>query len=145
MAFSVRIVFTILVAFTICFSTSINARPGPLHDDDLRRTESRTLVTRLNLDGNSTSCWDSLFKLQSCSGELIQFFYNGQTYLGPDCCNAVFIIVHDCWPAMLGSLGFTSEEGDILRGYCDAVENTSGPKPPSPPHASGPIKDGVMD
>ncbi|KAK9668326.1 hypothetical protein RND81_13G051900 [Saponaria officinalis] len=88
---------------------------------DFNQTNSRTLMRRLNLDdGNSTSCWESLFKLQACTGEIIQFFYNGETYLGPECCHAVHIIVHDCWPAMLNSLGFTPQEGDLLRVYCDA-------------------------
>ncbi|KAF1001456.1 hypothetical protein AG4045_001584 [Apium graveolens] len=81
-----------------------------------------TLAARLKVDeaAGSSTCWDSMFKLQSCSGEVILFFLNGEAYLGPSCCRAIRIIGHDCWPSMLGSLGFTSEEDDILRGYCDA-------------------------
>lgn len=48
------------------------------------------------------------------------FFLNGETYLGPNCCHAIRIIHHECWPAMMGSLGFTEQEGDILLGFCDA-------------------------
>ncbi|KAH9734333.1 Egg cell-secreted protein 1.4 [Citrus sinensis] len=44
----------------------------------------------------------------------------------PECCRAIDIITRNCWPAMLTSLGFTVEEGNILRGYCDASS------PPSP-------------
>ncbi|KAH9747698.1 Aldehyde oxygenase (deformylating) [Citrus sinensis] len=39
---------------------------------------------------------------------------------------AIDIITRNCWPAMLTSLGFTAEEGNILRGYCDA---SSAPSP----------------
>lgn len=52
------------------------------------------------------------------------FFLNGETYLGPGCCAAIKTIQHDCWPNMLGSLGYTTEEGDILRGYCDASDDS---------------------
>ncbi|KAL2925495.1 Egg cell-secreted protein 1.1 [Bienertia sinuspersici] len=144
MALSLRILVTIILALTLYSFTSTNARPLHL---DLRRNESSSLVTRLKFDDTSTNCWESLFKLQSCSGEMLQFFYNGETYLGPDCCNAILIIVHDCWPAMLGSLGFNNEEVDILRGYCDAEEEISGPGPipPGPTHDSESVKDGVMD
>ncbi|KAL8474952.1 hypothetical protein ACS0TY_031393 [Phlomoides rotata] len=85
-----------------------------------------TLSARLKLEEVAGSnCWESLFQLQSCTSEVVLFFLNGETYLGPGCCRAIRIIQHDCWPAMLGSLGFTTHEADILRGYCDAV-----PAPP---------------
>ncbi|KAK6922883.1 Prolamin-like domain [Dillenia turbinata] len=83
-----------------------------------------TLAARLNLEGES-KCWDSLFKLQSCAGEVILFFLNGEIYLGHECCCAIQIIEHECWPAMLTSLGFTAQEGSILRGYCDATEEVT--------------------
>ncbi|KAL3527929.1 hypothetical protein ACH5RR_012585 [Cinchona calisaya] len=84
------------------------------------------------------TCWESLFELKSCTGEVILFFHNGETYLGQSCCRAIRIIEHQCWPSMLGSLGYTTEEGDILRDYCDASDDgdDSGrnPRLPSPPH-----------
>ncbi|KAK4708197.1 hypothetical protein R3W88_029122 [Solanum pinnatisectum] len=89
-----------------------------------------TLMTRLKLqdqEEDSSECWDSLFELQACTGEIVLFFVNGETYLGQDCCSAIRIIERQCWPSMLGSLGFTSEEGDILHGYCDASEFPSTP------------------
>ncbi|KAK9184750.1 hypothetical protein WN943_025101 [Citrus x changshan-huyou] len=46
--------------------------------------------------------------------------------IGPNCCRAIDIITRNCWPAMLTSLEFTAEEGNILRGYCDA---SSAPSP----------------
>ncbi|KAI3974237.1 hypothetical protein MKX01_011653 [Papaver californicum] len=75
-------------------------------------------------------------RLQSTGGEIILFFLNGETRLGSSCCRAIHVIQHSCWPAMLGSLGFTQEEGDILRGYCDAAANDNDSvRPPSPPSA----------
>ncbi|KAJ7978909.1 Egg cell-secreted protein 1.1 [Quillaja saponaria] len=93
-----------------------------------------SLAVRLKMDVESSSnpyCWDSLFQLQACTGEAIIFFLNGETYLGPSCCQAIRVIEHDCWPEMLGSLGFTTEEGDILKGFCDAKAHSSPPTLPS--------------
>ncbi|GFY91175.1 egg cell-secreted-like protein [Actinidia rufa] len=92
-----------------------------------------TLAARLKIDegeDGSSKCWDSLLQLQSCTGEVVLFFLNGETYLGPSCCSAIRTIESQCWPSMLGSLGFTTEEGGILRGYCDATAST-------PPHRGG--------
>ncbi|XP_057426863.1 egg cell-secreted protein 1.1-like [Lotus japonicus] len=90
-----------------------------------------TLAARLKVGGEAPpNCWESLFELQACTGEVITFFLNGETYLGPSCCRAIRIVGHDCWPGMLHSLGYTSREGDILQGYCDAEEQPH--FPPSP-------------
>ncbi|WVY93380.1 hypothetical protein V8G54_032468 [Vigna mungo] len=67
--------------------------------------------------------------LRACSGEIITFFLNGETYLGRSCCEAIRVIGHDCWPNLVGSLGFTSEETDVLEGYCDEAVHS----PPPPP------------
>ncbi|MCL7050194.1 hypothetical protein MKW94_001433 [Papaver nudicaule] len=45
---------------------------------------------------------------------------DGEMYLGIECCRAIRVITRECWPSMLTSVGFTAEEGDILKGYCDA-------------------------
>ncbi|CAH1413883.1 unnamed protein product [Lactuca virosa] len=88
-------------------------------------------------DIDSTGCWESLFELQSCSGEIILFFLNGETYLGMGCCKAIEKIEKKCWPSSLGSLGFTNEEGDILRGYCDTSDdNDDVPTTTPPPHSA---------
>ncbi|KAK1555982.1 hypothetical protein Q3G72_034139 [Acer saccharum] len=52
---------------------------------------SSSLVARLKLEDELPNCWNSLIRLQSCTGEIILFFLNG----------------------------FTIEGGDILEGYCD--------------------------
>ncbi|KAL2246522.1 UNVERIFIED_CONTAM: Egg cell-secreted protein 1.1 [Sesamum indicum] len=102
------------IALLLCVSAS-----GSLQD--------MSLSSRLKLDeqeGSSNSgCWESLFQLQSCTAEVVLFFLNGETYLGPGCCRAIWIIQHHCWPQMLTSLGYTPEEADILHGYCDASES----------------------
>ncbi|GJY42314.1 egg cell-secreted protein 1.1-like protein [Tanacetum coccineum] len=60
---------------------------------------------------------------------------------GPACCMAIVKIEKQCWPNLLGSLGFSSQEDDILRGYCDASEdNGDGPMatpPPKPADTTG--------
>lgn len=62
-------------------------------------------------------------QLQHCSGELILFFLNGETYIGPGCCSAIRTIGRKCWPTMIGVLGFTAQEGDMLQGYCDGHDS----------------------
>ncbi|TXG53286.1 hypothetical protein EZV62_022455 [Acer yangbiense] len=87
-----------------------NARP--LHP-------SSSLVARLKLDDELPNCWNSLIRLQSCTGEIILFFLNGKTYLGHGCCQSMHTVSQQSWPNMIDTLGFTTEEGDILEGYCD--------------------------
>ncbi|KAE8100409.1 hypothetical protein FH972_018309 [Carpinus fangiana] len=87
---------------------------------------------------SSTICWDSLIELQACTGEVVMFLLNGETYLGPNCCHAIRAIEHQCWPEMFRSLGLTIEEGDILQGYCEGAAHSppsllSSPSPLSPP------------
>ncbi|KDP35306.1 hypothetical protein JCGZ_09465 [Jatropha curcas] len=91
---------------------------------------------RLVVDGSSSlvDCWNALIEIKSCSNEIILFFLNGKTDIGPECCRSIGIITHNCWPAMLTSLGFTAEEGNVLRGYCDASSFTA----PAPAPASAP-------
>uniref|UniRef100_A0A0E0KCI3 Prolamin-like domain-containing protein n=1 Tax=Oryza punctata TaxID=4537 RepID=A0A0E0KCI3_ORYPU len=79
-------------------------------------------------------CWEVLMEIKSCTGEIILFFINGEAYLGPGCCRAIRVIEQSCWAtdAMLSVIGFTPEEGDMLKGYCDAGDEHK----PSPPPAS---------
>ncbi|KAK9197364.1 hypothetical protein WN943_005500 [Citrus x changshan-huyou] len=78
------------------------------------------LAIRLEASGGLTECWNTLMEMKSCSNEIVIFFLDSQDDIGLDCCRAIDIITRNCWPAMLTSLGFTAEEGNILRGYCDA-------------------------
>ncbi|KAM3313867.1 hypothetical protein ACQJBY_033022 [Aegilops geniculata] len=89
-------------------------------------------------------CWETLLDVKSCTGEIILFFLNGEAYLGPGCCRAIRVIEQRCWAAdlMLSVIGFTPEEGDMLKGYCDAGDDggeghhhgVGGSSPAPPPH-----------
>ncbi|XP_021761740.1 egg cell-secreted protein 1.1-like [Chenopodium quinoa] len=124
--------FNLLLILFLACSTNIatSSRPFPPSNNVvMTSSNAHSMLQRLKLDhetpGSSSSvdCWASMFELQSCTGEVIQFFYEGETYLGPNCCLAIRVIEHHCWPNMLATLGFTSEEGDILQGYCDSEED----------------------
>ncbi|KAJ9691982.1 hypothetical protein PVL29_011197 [Vitis rotundifolia] len=98
---------------------------------DLPTNPGLDLTTRLETSGGLVECWNALMEIRPCTNEIILFFLNGQTVLGPECCQAISIITRNCWPAMLTSLGFTAEEGNILQGYCK--ESSGPPTPASPP------------
>ncbi|KAL6558918.1 hypothetical protein OROMI_019268 [Orobanche minor] len=124
------------IALLMCFSLPNFSRARV---PDSRWKSKTTLVARLKLDDaqGSSNCWESLFQLQSCTSEVVLFFLNAEVYLGRGCCEAIRTIQTDCWPNLLGSLGYTAEEDDILEGYCDASEGGSTmPKPPPSPHVA---------
>ncbi|XP_008776010.2 egg cell-secreted protein 1.3-like [Phoenix dactylifera] len=135
MAPPLKLLLPILLLATSLWAMAIisEARPGPV-----------SIAARLQAD-DAKQCWDFLLELRSCTGEVILFFLNGETYLGPGCCRAIRAIEHGCWAAdaLLAGLGFTAEEGDVLRGYCDGASDSSTPPlplvhldPPSPPPVS---------
>ncbi|KAK8581074.1 hypothetical protein V6N13_144117 [Hibiscus sabdariffa] len=112
-------------AFVFAVSMLLMAEARPL---DLGNATRSDLLVRLKLDEESSDCWDSLIQLQSCTGELIMFFLNGETDIGKSCCRAILTISHKCWPDMIDALGFTTEETNVLEGYCD---HEADPSPPS--------------
>lgn len=124
--------FNLLLVLILTCSTNMtttSSRPIPISNTTtITTSDVHSMFERLKLNDepgatSSVNCWASMFELQSCTGEVIQFFYDGETYLGPGCCRAIRVIEHHCWPNMLITLGFTSEEGDILQGYCDSEED----------------------
>ncbi|KAI0511585.1 hypothetical protein KFK09_012215 [Dendrobium nobile] len=119
-----------IVLFLLAASCANAGRVGPVPPG---------LMARLQAD-EAGQCWDALMELRSCTGEVILFFLNGETYLGPSCCRAILVIEKRCWAAdaLLTALGFTAREGDVLRGYCDAVEEAPPAASPPPPAASSP-------
>ena len=118
-----------LFLFTLLSAWSLRSMASARYMD-----KSFSLAARLHADDDSSSkCWESLLELQACTGEVVLFFLNSETHLGAGCCQAIQTIEHQCWPAMLTSIGFTAEEGDILQGYCDATTSSSAPPPPPPP------------
>ncbi|KAH9709101.1 Egg cell-secreted protein 1.4 [Citrus sinensis] len=75
-------------------------------------TNATSMSDRLN--NNMKPCYDLATRLEASGG-----------LTDPDCCHAIDIITYNCWLAMLTSLGFTAEEGNILRGYCDTFSAPS--------------------
>ncbi|XVF25368.1 hypothetical protein REPUB_Repub13aG0206800 [Reevesia pubescens] len=115
------LIFAFLLASSLLFMVQARRLDHP------KPTTTNSLMARLKLDEESSNCWDSLVQLQSCTGELIMFFMNGETDLGHGCCQAIRTISHQCWPTMIDALGFTTEETHVLEGYCDHEDDQSPP------------------
>ncbi|KAK8586709.1 hypothetical protein V6N12_021238 [Hibiscus sabdariffa] len=113
-----------LVVMLVCFLANAAAARGVTWS--MYSQPGHNLAARLQASGGLVECWNALNELKSCTNEIVLYFVNGQTDIGPDCCRTIGIITRNCWPTMLTSLGFTSEEGNVLRGYCDA---SSAPAP----------------
>lgn len=90
----------------------------------------KSLVARLKLEGGTSNCWRSLFQLRACASEIVMFFLNGKANLGSNCCHAIKVIQHECWPALLDSLGYTIDEANILEAYCDTTVDILPTSPP---------------
>ncbi|KAL2551496.1 Egg cell-secreted protein 1.4 [Forsythia ovata] len=90
------------------------------------------LQARLEANGNTLDCWTALTEIRLCSNEIIAYFMNGAIDISTTCCQAISLITHQCWPAMLSTLGFTPDETFILRGYCDASGSSSAKTGPVP-------------
>ncbi|XP_040998899.1 egg cell-secreted protein 1.1 [Juglans microcarpa x Juglans regia] len=144
MAYTSFILFFLTVSLALSMA-SMAVMSRPLGTSTTSTTPS--LRARLKLDDGDhdqspVNCWDSLLEISTCSAELINFFFNlgdqESTYnLRPSCCQAIRVIgSQQCWPEMFGFLGFTTEEGDILQGYCDALAHMINPTTPSPPSVS---------
>ncbi|CAL4932176.1 unnamed protein product [Urochloa decumbens] len=93
------------------------------------------LAQRLEGEGSQQQCWEALVEVKSCTGEIVLYLLNGEAYLGPGCCRAIRVIEQSCWAAdaMLSAIGFTPEEGDMLKGYCDAGDDNGGGLHGAPP------------
>lgn len=122
-----RLTLLVAVPLLVVLATARQVPFEPAHDTKARFEtgmryppfgSSQELETRLN--SGIGACWSAMLELRSCTNEIIVFFLNGESHLGQECCRAIHVITRDCWPTMLVSLGFTAEEGNILRGYCDA-------------------------
>ncbi|KAG5238617.1 hypothetical protein OIU76_015091 [Salix suchowensis] len=126
MAFNLMIIF-LLVTLSACCSSDCAKATAPTRDMARPLASASNLTARLKLDEESSDCWGSLIQLQACTGEIILFFLNGETQLGQGCCQALHTIGEHCWPNMIGTLGFTTEEGQILEGYCDRAADSKDP------------------
>ncbi|KAL6641830.1 hypothetical protein ACP70R_020011 [Stipagrostis hirtigluma subsp. patula] len=87
--------------------------------------------------GGLMECLGALAELRACTSEILIFFVNGESYIGPECCRAIRGATRHCWPAMLATVGFTSEEADVLRGFCEAEAGGGGQSPAPPTPAPG--------
>lgn len=81
------------------------------------------------LESTGLDCWTALYKIRSCSNEIAAYFGNGTIDIDPPCCEAIALVTHHCWPALLGSLGYSLDRTAVLRGYCDASAPGFGPSP----------------
>ncbi|KAE9608724.1 putative Prolamin-like domain-containing protein [Lupinus albus] len=113
MVFSTKLFIVIICTLT----TIVMARPLTPN------TTTSTHATRLGFDDNN-KCWETLFELQSCSGEVMMFFLNGETYLGSGCCHALLTIAQQC-STLITTLGLTQHECDIMRGYCEELSHNN--------------------
>ncbi|RZC55249.1 hypothetical protein C5167_014110 [Papaver somniferum] len=117
------VLLLVISALMVSSSTFVAAREVPA----VIRYPGHNLAARINADDGASmvECWNALYELRSCTNEIILFFMDGEMYLGLECCRAIRIITRECWPSMLTSVGFTAQEGDILRGYCDAPHSAA--------------------
>ncbi|WMV53849.1 hypothetical protein MTR67_047234 [Solanum verrucosum] len=77
--------------------------------------------------GSIMECFSAFAEIKSCTNEIIAYFTIGTIDIDLPCCQAIFVITHHCWPSMLTTLGFTLEETNMLRGYCDATHHNVSP------------------
>ncbi|GFP95355.1 egg cell-secreted protein 1.3 [Phtheirospermum japonicum] len=99
------------------------------------------LITGLNPIGlnhgrevkeEALDCFSALYKIKSCSKEIVAYFSEGSIDITQPCCEAITLITHRCWPALLSTLGYGQDQIGILRGYCDAVAPDGGGFGPIP-------------
>jgi hypothetical protein len=132
----------LFLSLTLLISSNISTAA---RDILINKPGFNSLSARLEDESSLVECWNALVEIKSCTNEIVLFFMTGQADIGPDCCRAIHTITHNCWPAMFTSLGFTDEEGNILRGYCDASPNSpsiyfSPASAPSPLAAGAPAQ-----
>ncbi|KAJ4795562.1 Egg cell-secreted protein 1.1 [Rhynchospora pubera] len=130
-----KLILSLLLAITILSTTTAATRIAPLKRNHNLATYA-SLQSRLQQGGSLVDCWNALTELKSCTSEIVLFFLNGESYLTIDCCHAIRTITFQCWPSMLSTVGFTVEEADILRGYCDAEVGSDAPVSGAPPAQS---------
>lgn len=99
---ALKFVLALYLTFTLFLAHASNTSARELHESD---------------------CLNALKELKSCTKEIAIYFTDGTPDIGPRCCQAITMLTHQCWPAMMTGLGFTVDECDVLRGYCDAYSD----------------------
>lgn len=79
------------------------------------------------IPGAELDCWRAVYKMRSCSNEIAAYFSNGSIDIDQPCCEAIALLTHHCWPAILGVLSYGLHRTHVLRGYCDASASTPSP------------------
>ncbi|CAM0872761.1 unnamed protein product [Alopecurus aequalis] len=148
MASSRALLPALLLLLAAATSSAAGARPTTTTTavTFVRAAPAASLAERLEGEGPQ-QCWVALMDIKSCTGEIILFFLNGEAYLGPGCCRAIRVIEQLCWAtdAMLSVIGFTPEEGDMLKGYCDAGDDDNDGHHQSFGGSSAPPPSGSLD
>ncbi|KAL0378398.1 UNVERIFIED_CONTAM: hypothetical protein Sradi_3145300 [Sesamum radiatum] len=72
------------------------------------------------LQSPALDCLTALYKIRSCSNEIIAYFANGTIDITPPCCQAITLITHSC-SACAERPRLQPDQASILRGYCAAV------------------------
>lgn len=139
-----KLLLSLLAAVAILSATTSAARNVQLDKLSRNLTAYSSLESRLQLTSGLVDCWNALTELKSCTSEIVLFFLNGESYLTIECCHAIRTITYRCWPSMLSAVGFTVEEADILRGYCDAEVGPDAPEKGAPPAQSPALAPAVM-
>lgn len=94
-------------------------------------------VSSFQISGDQVKCLNLLSGMNSCTSDIVDFFSDRLTNLGPGCCSFIFSISKNCLPSTLASFGFTTEVHNKLQEYCDAV---SGPAPAPIAGSDAPIR-----
>lgn len=123
--------FTLILLMVLASTKPWTTQARPLSPTgSLVRSQTAHLEYLSNVILDDPTCWDSLIELSACTGEVIMFFLNGETYLGPSCCEAIRTIDSRCSPVLIRTLlGYTTEEEDVLEGYCDAKDSNGSRQP----------------
>lgn len=89
--------------------------------------------------GPALDCFAAISEIRSCSNEIVAYLANGTLDISPPCCEAIDMITHRCWPAVLGVFGFGPDQTDILRGFCDAATDSYAVFGPDPNPVGQPL------
>ncbi|XP_059635893.1 egg cell-secreted protein 1.2-like [Cornus florida] len=70
-------------------------------------------------------CWSPIIQISGCVTQVYEALLKGQfTSLLPECCEAVYQIVDDCWPSMFP---FHPEFAPLIKDYCGEVGTKAPP------------------
>jgi len=115
------LILLMIITFFMAYTASSRHISGQVGDSGT--TNNTANGTRMIGD-----CWTALHDVETCSNEIASYFKNGTIDIGTtgySCCHVIKTVTRDCWPNLLNIVGVTSEECNILRGYCGAAGDSS--------------------